>query len=266
MFAIPFMLSSVSSVQLVSYYDTVFADSPVAWWRFEETSGNFLDEIGSTDLSTSGGILYAQPGGILEGTSVYFDGVNDHATNAITNWRASDTLGTIECWFKTSDTDGSIFSSANGSDALWRWELNIASGKVSLVQVVNGSSFANTTTESFNDGSWHHLAVVSDASTVEIYVDGVNRSQSISTGDTYWLDSQPTTRDYIYLGVARYNLSFVNRWAGYLDELAYYNTVLSPAQIRSHYYAGIGVIINAIPDKGAIQTTAPNKGALTLVN
>jgi hypothetical protein len=105
----------------------------------------------------------------------------------------------------TMKDDGTIFVQAFGPSA--------------------GNSFA--TQGSVNDGVWHHIAYVYDQSNtgyIRIYIDGASSGFQTNSGEWSWPPGQQ-----IELG-----LSHDGYWFGFegaLDEVRFYNRVLSPAEV-----------------------------------
>jgi hypothetical protein len=123
--------------------------------------------------------------------SAFFDGTGDHlflagSTSAVA-YGTSDF--TIELWFYALDTTWrTLWDQRNGNDALpsIQW-CAVTANKVSLF--IN-NNFQITSTNTFNVGQWHHVAVVRYSGIITLYVNGVNNgtysySTSISGAPSY---------------------------------------------------------------------------------
>ena len=92
-----------------------------------------------------------------------------------------------------------------------------------------------------NDGQWHHIVVTRDALTggKAIYVDG--KAEGTQTGGTQPLTGNP----FIHLGANTLDNRY---YTGLMDEVAFYNTVLSLERVEAHYQAGVA----PVPEPGTL--------------
>ena len=97
------------------------------------------------------------------------------------------------------------------------------------------------TTGSYNDGNWHYMVATQGPDGMKLYVDG----QLAATN--------PQTQAQSYNGLLAGRRRQSHGWganngyfAGTIDEAAVYPTVLTPAQVRSHYMASPAAV-NAPP-------------------
>jgi hypothetical protein len=99
-----------------------------------------------------------------------------------------------------------------------KWSIWVNDGGAMLS--VNGPTLA------FN--TWTHVVATFDGSNVKLYVNG----QPVATGTS--TSYAPNTSKPFTVGRGESSFYFNGR----LDEVAYYNKVLSAAQILSHYNSG----------------------------
>ena len=110
----------------------------------------------------------------------------------------------------------------------------------------------------FQLGKWQHVVFVYEPiggdptnSTLTIYIDGVAAATNINTspvpgygpctGDhdpTQAVNGQPAMSLGGYNNANSGTAGFANPWTGGVDEFAYYNAKLTPAQILAHYQSG----------------------------
>jgi hypothetical protein len=272
--AVLLSFNHVQAAPLNAYQAAVLADSPRAYYPFEELSKANTDPVedatvNSLDGSYGTGIAAAQgPHGIGDGTlpnSLALDFRN--TTSMVTG----NTLGNF----------GSTMGDADGfSVALWvnagvsstiqqplgRLELNDQTAlAIDFNRVRNGGAAASGTTafylrdaagrvlsQDFSstggnlnlyDGKWHYLVFsVEDAKTnqMKIFVDG---QQQTILGSTSNLIAGSTFSNFALgpgIGAANNrNLGPANPYSGYLDEVAFIPTALSGAQIQAQ--------INSLP-------------------
>ncbi|MEW8183743.1 MAG: fibronectin type III domain-containing protein [Candidatus Thiodiazotropha endolucinida] len=101
-----------------------------------------------------------------------------------------------------------------------------------------------------NDTDWHHVVVTfhydaaNTSGTLIFYIDGRTStevpSHSIWHGISYENNLSGFPDDSVLIGVEPdyYTSSNTNFLNGYLDEIAFYDYVLTPEQVEEHYYAG----------------------------
>jgi len=226
--------------------------TPLAWWPMNEGSGTTL-------VDTSGGQHNATVSGTMVRTSGHdgSGGINLPAGDA-TAYVTTQTLmsGTsslsISAWFKTTDSSAMrrIISKGHwgastgfllgiGHSAPGRLTFGIGGGTAA-------ESVLLSTTESFNDGAWHHVVGVYDsvAHTARIYVDGTLRNVALTTSiwggsiiengkalDTSALTQLSTTSN-IALHVGSYD-GQREQWIGELDDVRLYSAVLDDLDVQS---------------------------------
>jgi len=227
---------------LAAYQDEVLADNPVAYYRFEETSGTTaIDTANSNDGSYVNGVVLNQPSAPGLGKAASFDGINDYVNTP----RTVSTDFTLEAWVKT--TAPSLFGSQSyeGNGLLWS-DVGGGANDFAMAMLNNGLSFFTgnpdvtvTSASAINDGVWHHLvATRTEGGSVEIFIDGVSRGTTTTNNNP--LDANPS----IMIGG---NVLDGRYFAGSIDEVAYYPRVLSAARIRAHFQAGLSPSVTAVP-------------------
>jgi hypothetical protein len=217
------------------------------------TAGLHLDNFRITSLTTTAsdsngtnhgtyfnGVRLNQPGALVGTTnrSTVFDGVNDYVSVA----RQISNDFSIEGWFKSTQGIGTgtqWWSGAGLVDA--ETSSNFYDFGVSLRsdgRVVAGVGHTPdvsivSTSGGFNNGAWHHFVFTRTRSTgaLNLYVDG--QAQGSATGSTASLIDTPN----INFGRIQ---SGTNYYAGSLDDIGVYTSVLTPAQVLDHYRAGTG--------------------------
>jgi hypothetical protein len=213
-----------------AYAALVVSDSPVAYYRLGEASGEVIDQMGgpsgtangTVTRDVTGALLTGDDGAVtLDGSTGYID-VPDHA--------ALDTgdVFTLEVWGKrdalgpgTADT----FLLAKG-DGGYRLGFNndgveIAQKAVAII-AISTVQIQDTTT-------YHHIVWTKDGATNVIYIDGVDRTGPV-TDSTIVSTAHP-------LEIGRSNEYF----DGSVDEVAIYGYALSPEQVAAHYEAATSI-------------------------
>lgn len=224
--------SAVSEAQASTYHDAVLADSPVAFWPLDETSGNPVDATGNGhNLSwESGPPAYGVDGPTTDGETAVglaseYDAESPEVYGSMSS--ASDlaiSSGTLEAWVKTTVTD----SDSTGHN----WEF--VAGKQNAYGIfINGGEplvydWGSRTWTQFPvdiaDGQWHYLALTFGDGTATLYVDGSSvGSQEWSVGS----QSSPFT--------VGYGLWYWQYLVGDIADVAVYNKELTALGIASHY-------------------------------
>jgi RHS repeat-associated protein len=278
-----------------SYSSTVLADSPVAYWHLDESSGSNMADARGVDSGTyQGGYTLAQPALIqpAAGTSVTLNGSTGYGTAASLTALQGDNTRSIELWFQTSSaTAQSLFDAGaaiGNSNQMFSlivtpqgWVGNNPPAGIStpgLYLALWGQDiyFPGLYLE---DGKRHHVVLELSGNNVWLYVDGTTPGGYFTnTGgaDTFagswsnrYLSQQPisltttpnTASNPILIGNGRYGPPSFN---GKLDEVAVYATALSSTQVQNHWQAGNGlpwlptsVTATAGANQATVSWTAP---------
>jgi Concanavalin A-like lectin/glucanases superfamily len=217
-----------------SYTDAVAADTPVAWYRMDETSGLIQDSSGNANHATvSGGTsVYREPGAIpneSDGKAIKFDGFNsfsapDHATLDVGD------VFTVEAWVKRPATTGTGYRTilSRGSGA-FHVALNYDAGGT-LELHLQGVGLCVASSVTISDTNWHHVVVTKNGGTVKLYLDSVDVTGSVTPRT---MSVTATTLDIAHAAGAF--IAFQT-----MDEIALYASALSAARVLAHYQAATG--------------------------
>ena len=188
----------------------------------------------NNSITVNGGAQISTAASKFGGSSLKLDyenaGTGDRLVADTVADNLTSTTHTIEFWFKTDMADSHItsqdpaFFGFNDSGTSYdnRIMLQMTS-KTNLRFYRGASSYHDMTVSAMNDDAWHHIAIVSDGTDYDIYLDGsrlttdAGDSRQINSDDTFIigaeLDSGPSTGNYfsgyiddfrITNGVARY--------------------------------------------------------------
>ena len=206
-----------------TYQEFVIADGAVAYWKLDESSGTVArSTVGSYDGTISGGVTLGQPGAINGYTAMAFDGVDDRIVGG--QLTIGSSAFSIESWFKTSVGSGeqAIFSHRDSASGVL---VSIKNGQLQLYKNPEGAFLVP---QNVANGQWHHVVATNNGTTTNVYVDGV-------LGVSNSMAGQAITSAW-YISYDPFILGYVT---GLLDEVAIYNTALTPQQIAAHYQARI---------------------------
>ena len=260
------------SAEAAVYRDTIVAQNPVAYWRFNDgdtpAGGSIAAEVGqsiSTALNASGvveGIAGPNlPGLGANNTAFDYDG----STNAITYQLTADNgapsspmssnAGSTSYWFKRAPgssmtsilywgTDSTAlidgFGSAATTNMLHTWMA--ADGRIGIY--VDGADLRSSTSSpdfvNYLDGQWHHMAATWNRATRELafYIDG----GALAGGQTFTLTAANQWDSFEFTGRHRFgkaSFSSSRFYPGEADELAIWDRVLSPAEVAAQYDAAV---------------------------
>ncbi len=253
-----------------SYSSAVQADSPVAYWHLDESSGSAMVDAQGVDSGTyQGGFTLAQSALIqpASGTSVSLNGSTGYATAPALTALQGDNTRSIELWFQTSSQTaqylfdaGAAAGATNQMFSLIVLPANSVSGNppvnsAGLYVALWGQDIYYPGLNVL-DGKRHHVVLELSGNTVWLYLDGTTPGGYFTDqggNDTFrgsWdfryleqpvtLTTTPNTgANPILIGNGRYVAT--NLLNGKVDEVAVYSTALSATQVQNHWQAGNGV-------------------------
>jgi len=223
-----------------TYQQTLLADSPTAYYRFDESSGTTANDSsgnGYNGTYASSGVTLGQTGAIVgsSDTAVLFDGIAGEMTSPAGVNTAGWSAFTIEAWVKLTSLPASkaVLAANDTGISNKGFALYFAANAASLnLSIGNGSSHATATyTFNFSVGQWYHLVGTWDGATITLYVDGVNVAAIAKSGT---------------MGTPGYALAWgynIVSGGGYAPatfaEGAVYNAVLSGPRVLVHYNKGL---------------------------
>jgi hypothetical protein len=236
---------------------------PIAHWKMEEAAADWLDNTTNNyDLECSGGCPAQTTGRI--GYGLFFNNTltpkpalrtKAGAVNgALFNW-AYDQDFSIEFWFKRAPAATTpfpdvteVFISRNDSSGVtslrWSVSINSTGNVLAVFRAVDGAGagISLSSTGTYADNQWHHVAVVRNAQggaagadIIELYVDG-QYEDSISP--TY-NSGKGFASNTVELRLGEMDLAPWYEFGGSMDSVALYTQTLSSSVIASHYNAGL---------------------------
>lgn len=231
---------ATASGQSASTYSTaVMADAPDRYYRLGDAAGLTVEDwAGFNDGNVTGTPDFGKPGnnGADSNTAV---GFKDGAYVTTPSAEKAPNTFTVESWVKTTSTDGGKIigfgSSPTGSSGSYDRMVYMGNdGKITF-GVYTGQTQTVSSTKSFNDGEWHHVAATLSPAGMALTIDGrvVGSRSDVTQGQDfsgYWriggdnLGGWPNKPNSDYL-------------TGDLDEVAIYDTALTQDQLIAHYVA-----------------------------
>ncbi|MGE7092049.1 LamG domain-containing protein [Lysinibacillus sp. NPDC048646] len=186
----------------------------VAWFGFDEQSGNVYDKLGSDYIGAVTGATRVE-GWNGEGRAINFNGTNQYIQfNSSVIPRGEKTIR-----FKMKSgqtTSGRILVDYAIANSIG-WFIHVTDSKLT-VEVYTGVS--NIASYVISDNFWHDVFITYDGNKLKLYVDDmINPKQIVNTIEMNWT----TTLCRIGTG------SNERYYSGQLDDLQIYNKALSPS-------------------------------------
>ena len=242
--------SSISSYAVTGTLDTVANTAyPIANTAYYKLNGNANDSSGNGYNGTASNITYAAG---RFGNAASFTGVSNGSFINLGNSSifspATQGALTFSCWIKTSSgNSGYIASKVNDISAspTYEWAIeHLSNGTLTLVAYnaqasVVASSINNNAT--IDDGSWHNVvAVIVNGTSTTLYIDG------LSATSTSWTGSAATSSAAaVFLGAVGKSDATppvqpgaAQHYGGLMDQVRFYNSALSAANVISLYNEG----------------------------
>ena len=252
----PFVIT-VPTLTPGSYPAVVDADAPLSWWRLDDlsaTNGAIMqDAMGRNSgvYTNFGGLTLGNPGAISgpgAGTAATFNGDGSYGYVPFFS-ELGGTKFTLEIWAKQTNVvnDVTAVSSFNSSgdgfgiEAGSFWEGVDPNGGIGSAPGAQAAGNPNWD-PTIRPGEWVHLVIEynppgSSASyPYQVYVNGY-------TDGFIWSDNSTppnTTGPFIIGGYGTGTAAILkNYFVGSIDEVAFYNKILTSDQIQAHLAAGL---------------------------
>jgi hypothetical protein len=250
MFRSFFICAMCAAVVVLSVSSTraqTVSSIPVGYWNFDDenaadSSGNGLNGtlVGGATFATDvppelggGNSLQLASGITADGTGDYVD----LGTPSLLEFGAGDF--TIAGWIKSDQAGRGNFFSNGGDDGggiryvLALGETNDAArpGALTLTTDDNVTKVQAIGNAMVNDGQWHHIAAVREATAIRVYLDGVEEaSNTVPAG--YDLTGVTQKNAYIGVGISAGDaVNFQKQLGGLYDDVAIWNVALPDSDI-----------------------------------
>jgi PKD repeat protein len=244
------------SLSSTSYPNAVRAAGATGYWRLDEATGQpGYDWAGNNDLTVTSAATRSVAGALVNDAdpAITFPGSGTVPAAAARSGPAPQVF-TEEAWFKTTSTSGGKIigfgnSRTAASGTADRHVYLTNNGRVAF-GVTTASTL--TSTASYNNGQWHHVAATMGAAGMRLYVDGtLVGSNAVTSGASY--------TGYWRIGGDTISSSYPNRptstaLAGSIDDVSVYPTALTEATIQAHRQLGLGIGVNQPPTASFVAT------------
>lgn len=229
---------TVSTQQASAYSETVLNDGANLYWRLGTPTGTTeSDWSGQNDGSIGAGVT-PSAGGAIPGdpsNASTFDGTS--TSNISTqNQTPVGSAYSLEFWLKTTTSSGGKLvgygNASTGDSSNYDRHVYMTDDGRLIYGNYDNATYTITTSNSYNDGAWHHVVAAQGTDGMTMYVDG----QSVGT------NGHTAAQGYVgYWRVGGDNLNgwtnqpSSSRFSGQIDEVAVYPSVLTAAQASTHY-------------------------------
>jgi PKD repeat protein len=230
-----------------TYGQAIWDSDPDFFWRLGESSGAVANDTSPNEQNGqyTGGVTLGAQGGVTgtTNTAITLDG-SDGLVSSVASMPAPSVYSE-ELWFKTTTTSGGKLigfgsSPTGGSAAYDRHVYMFDDGRLRFGAWQDGPHVVDST-NSYNDGQWHHVVATQGGDGMKLYVDaqlvGTDPQTTAVAYDGYWRVGGDNT----------WGGSSSNYFAGTVDEVAVYSSVLNAADVTNHYGKGGGNLPNQDP-------------------
>ena len=216
-----------------SYAATILADTPVAFWELNESSGTTAaDYSGNAYNGTyTGTYTLGQPSIMPHGSgaSLELTGNGYVALPSVAALNALNHPLSLEFWIKTS-TPASTMSILNlGSNGSASQTLSNVSSQQLTFGYVNVVNNATSTTVLAANTTYHCVVTVDSGGNITFYVNGTTAGTGTTSGN---VGSGAGT-----IGIYAHTLANFP-YTGYIQNVAVYDYALTSTQVADHYAAG----------------------------
>ena len=202
-----------------------------------------------------GTITVTGTGGIIEGNlgaanvnvnldpALHLDGSADYLTASSANFRSSDSVGAVTAWVKSDDYTGAanqvFFSSTDAATGDYYKHFFIGGGDGKLYVKCKDSSEVyelRSTNAIVGDGTWHHVAVVSNGSAISMYIDGVAETVAVAGGSNngdWFGDMTGSKLDDVTIGCKIDNGGAGSFFDGCIADVRYYSDAITATEVAT---------------------------------
>ncbi len=225
-----------------AYAQVVLADSPVAYWRLDETTGVTARDFSGhgNDATYIGGVHAGSPGAIANDpdTGATFDGATGYLDAGNVFAFAGSEPFSVEAWVRGASMQsyGGVFSredTAGGPPSEGYLAFVSPGDGVYGFQRLDGNSLTSITSMSnANASHYDHVVATYDGNVMTLYVNGVAQAT-----ETASFPIAGATHDFVVGAEVGGAEDF---FEGQLDEVAVYEHVLAANRVSAHYVVGTG--------------------------
>lgn len=197
---------------------------------------------------------------IANAEAMSFNGTDAYVNaNSLSSTLQPLTVGSISMWWNPVDATPSsgncLFSVSSTSVNNDYFALyNLSNGKFYAQFKDNGNNrwILETDAAAFSDNTWHHIVITQNGTAPELYVNGSKPAQTftLSVNVRMWWNN--ITIDQVNIGLITASGGTSGISNGKIDEVAVFNTALSPSKIQQIYDAT--AVVDGVPQTANLFT------------
>lgn len=224
-----------------SYESVIVADAPLSWWRLNDAPGESTayDSFGRYDGTYQPSAMLGAKGVVANSsdTAASSDGTSPIASVPYSKDLNTDVFS-VEVWAKTAVAGSrlspvssySLKSEGGRGYAFLKTDGDIWNG---ITGNADGYSYYYGGMNPLILNHWTHLVATYNSGTLKYYQDGVLVAGPYSGG------YKKNVSEPFLIGGLNPGGSLESFWNGEIDEVLYYNKILTDAQIQSHYLTAV---------------------------
>ena len=201
----------------------------LAYYSFEEASGQLTDVVNGYDTTSVAGLSYQQTGKV--NYCILMDGETSNATIG-DNSNFDLQNFSLGGWMKTESYYNPLFTNLiNTGGNYYGYGINLGGSGQATVFLCNGASYEEAVgDDNLTDGEWHFIVGTYDHTTLKVYVDGILQDDQVSTSMDIGFTNAVVRIGYADGGIAD----------GGLDEIGVWNRVLTQDEVTELWNSGNG--------------------------
>jgi len=214
--------------------------SPVAYWSFDEGTGQNINDsisshtgtLGASSSEASDDPSWATEDQCISGKCLQFDGSDDYGLVPSSGKLSALTQNfTVSLWMKGNTLDATYRRLiARGTNPSQEWYIENHGGDPGkLVFFGGGSGSNNTSATRLEENKWYQITMVNDGSDAILYINGIRDASTTFSGSVS----------------ASSNVAFgadadggQGNWDGFIDEVKIYPYARTATEIKQDYIAG----------------------------
>ena len=245
---------------LGAYATEVLEDGASYYWRLGEPSGSTASDTAATNDGAIGSAVTLGEPGALAGstdTSARLSTASDSKI-LVSDEHDGPNYFSIEAWVKAEDSDrGRIVGFSNGTDPTGTStrrdrHLYLADDGSFHFGIYPAETRVISSGSGYDDDQWHHVVATMGEDGIRLYVDGsevdARTDGTVAQNyEGYWRIGGDSLSNWP-------NRPSSDNFSGWVDEVAIYPHVISPATVLQHYL--LGTTVTNTPPTAAFSSTS----------